>query len=300
MRLTWSKLRCALRKEISGLQAEKAFNKPTTDSPTLRTLGGPQATVEWLLDYKSHDRGEEDAVLRELRHQSQMGFKGPWLAVLFLGMWPVMEWTFRRMLTRAKSDGEAISAIWGGLAVALGNNKIWDEPGVARRLMYFVDRRAKADLTASGKERKGAKRVWAYLDAGVPKFNGLQHVDDSQETPHEVLPAFLNPPSREDDSDEGERRLVRQLLVDRWATTEPEADLLIRHFVQGDTLAAMAMEMGETKTNCRARCSRAICRLRKDGDSVRNLLVTLCQPERRRERKEPRRARTFKRRDTCR
>lgn len=271
---TWSGLRGALTKDVSGLRAERAFKKARQGEPALATLASPRAAVEWLLDFKRHGREEEDAVLRVLRRQSQTDKDGPWLAVLFLGLWPTMEWTFHRVRGFAREDPAAISALWGGLAEALGKDEIWGRPRVARRLMYFVWGRARAELTANRVETRKVAHVAAHLVAGMPKRDLKPYLDEVQE----AWPAFSNRSTEKPTVDAAETDAIQRVLEQGAGLSRPKADLVIRHFVQGETLAAIAKEKRETPAACRARSCRAIQDLRERGDWVRHLLVTLGRP----------------------
>ena len=274
MTLSWSGLRQILRQEVARPEAKRAYRAASVASVRLRGLGGPQGAVEWLLAPASHPVADEDAVVRELRVLCRADDTGFWMSLLFLGLWPVFEWGFRRVRKTAGTDHVAISAIWDGVLQALERDDLWDRPAVARRLMYFVRQRAYRILDADRREKEKLWRVAAYEEAGLPKGKGKLLIRDSLES----WPAFSSRSPRKDDSLESEIVALRLLLTDRLHLSAAEAELLIRHFVRGETLADLASEYGITPTVCRKRCSRAKQKLTARKQEVRAALVTLSGP----------------------
>jgi len=271
MDLSWSKLRDVLRRETARPEVERMYRRASAASDRLRALGGPQGAVEWMLAPASHPVADEDAVVRELRVLCRADDTGFWMSLLFLGLWPVFEWGFRLIRKMAGTDHAAISAIWDGLLQALERDDLWDRPGIGRRLMYFVRQRAYRMLDADRREKKHVGRVVAYEEAGLPKEEGKLLVRDSLES----WPAFSNRSPRKDDSLESEIAALRFLLTDRRRLSAEEAELIIRHFVRGETLADLASECGITPTVCRKRCSRAKQKLTARKEEVKAALVTL-------------------------
>jgi DNA-directed RNA polymerase specialized sigma24 family protein len=271
MALTWSELRRALQKEVSGWQAEQAFRKATAAGGPLAALASPQAAVAWLLAFKSHPREEEDAVLSVLRGLAGADPQGPWPAVLFLGLWPTMEWAFHHVRVEGQDDQARISALWGGLEEALEKEEVWDRAGIALRLRYFVWGRAKRVLHADEREQVKLRAVAAHEEAGLPKQGRELLVMDSPT----AWPAFANRSPQKDDADAGEILALRRLLTDGLDLPAATADLLIRHFVRGETLAELASEYGISPVACRQRCSRAVGYLRRRKEALRRHAVTL-------------------------
>jgi DNA-directed RNA polymerase specialized sigma24 family protein len=227
-----------------------------------------------LLAPATHPVADEDAVVRELRGLCRADDTGFWMSLLFLGLWPVFEWGFRRVRKTAGTDHAAISGLWDGLLQALERDDLWDRPGVARRLMYVVRQRAYRTLEADRREAEKLGRVAAYEVAGLPKEEGKLLIRDSLES----WPAFSNRSPRKDDSLEPEIAALRLLLTERLHLSAAEAELIIRHFVRGETLADLASEYGITATLCRKRCSRAKLKLTARKEEARAALVTLSEP----------------------
>jgi len=269
MSLSWSKLRHVLRKEISCSEAEQAFRTTGSRSELLGAFTGPQGAVDWLLAHRSHGIEDEDALVRELRALCLADDDGPWMAVLFLGLWPTFEWVKGKIFRIAKNDQTCISAIWEGLLQALEKENLWSRPGAVKRLMYFIRKHADKDLKDKS-EKKKLRRIASYEEAGVPKDGGTLRITESPE----AWPAFSNRSPRKDDSDESEIQSLRQLLVDRLGLSAPNAELLIRHFVRGETLADLASVYGISDVACRQRCSRIKCWLAAREDEVKSALVT--------------------------
>ena len=271
MDLSWSKLREILRREVARTEAERTYRRASTASDRLRALGGPQGAVEWLLAPASHPVEDEDAVLYELRALCRADDTGFWVSLLFLGLWPVFEWGFRRVRTPERGDPSAISAIWGALLDALERDDLWNRSGIAQRLMYLVRQRAQRILEVDRREAQKLEHVAAYEEAGLPKKQGKLQIRDSQES----WPAFSNRPPREDDSLDTEIAALRLLLTERLHVNASDTELLIRHFVRGETLADLALEYGISPFACRKRCSRAKQKLEAREEEVRAALVTL-------------------------
>ena len=270
MSLTWTRLREMLKKEISTPGAEQTFRAAQPRTALLGSFANPQSAVDWLLARRCHSVEDEDAVLRELRTCCLADDGALWMAVLFLGLWPVFEWVLGKVSKFADEDQAGISAIWEGVLQALEREDLWSRPGVAKRVMYFVRKRARGDLRADAREEKKLQRVAAYEEAGTPKDGGKLRVTESTE----AWPAFSNRSPRKDDSDEGEVRQLRRLLVEQLGLPASDAELLIRHFVKGETLLDIASDYGISHVACRQRCSRITRRLHSRSDEVRTALVT--------------------------
>ena len=270
MHLTWRELRVALRKEITQPEMEAAFQRMRGKHLIVRPHIDAGSMVRWLLDYRSHEMEAEDEMLMLLRQLALDSSSGPWQSLLFLGVWPSMEWVFRKLLPVAEDDHSIISAIWGGLIDVMEQDEFWRRPGVAKRLMYAVWKRARKDLLAPKKERERSIRLAEAEYAALPKISGDPIVRETQD----AWPTHFKNPNNQSPEIPEEIEKLRQLLVDHTQLSPAESELLIRHFVWEEPLSVIASQLGITHAACRKRCSRAVGKLRIIPSRLRYLFVT--------------------------
>jgi len=270
MHLTWKELRVALTKEITQPEAERAFRLIRSKYPVFDPYIDTGSAVKWLLDYRSHEVEAEDAMLTLLRSLALDSSSGPWQSLMFLGIWPSMEWVFRKLLPFSKGDHSIISAIWGGLIDVMDKDEFWCRPDIAKHLMYAVWKRARKNLLSPKKEREQTARLAKAEYAALPKISGDPIIRETQDAwPSHFKSHGDKPPEIPE-----EIKDLRQLLVDDLLLSEADSDLLIRHFVSEEPLSDIAEQLGITPAACRQRCSRMVRRLRFIPSRLRWLLVT--------------------------
>jgi len=275
MLLTWNGLRRALNQEIETPEAQKAFLAAGRGNPLLGRFPGPEEFVAWLLDHKNHSVADEDEALRVLRKLSltRKPESTLWQSILLLGIWPAVEWVFRKVREcEQDGDGAAISALWGGIVGALDKDDLWTEPGIAKRLMYFLWRRARADLRDVEFEHGKLARVHNHLMAGMMKW---RQGDEPSPELLESWPSFASRCEEEAAPTDSELASLHDQLTVKLQLPISDADLLIRHFVMGESLADIAKDCDISPAACRQRCSRIVKRLRTQPVRVRRGLVTL-------------------------
>ncbi len=272
MSLLWKELRIALNREIESIEARKIFAGIRESDPVLKDFQDPKALVNWLLDHDRHPMLEEDRALKILRDLclDKSEKAGIWQSILLLGLWPMAEWVYHK-IRDASEDEEVISAFWGGFNAALDKDDLWSQTGVAKRWMYFLWKRARANIREVELEHGKLAQVHAHLAAGAPK---RQDASDPEPEIMETWPEFRSKSDEEAGFASDELYTIHSQLTGVLRLSEAEADLVVRHFVLGESFSDIASTLNITPAACRQRCSRIIKRLRALPVRVRRTLVT--------------------------
>ena len=259
MHLTWRNLRTALTRAIHQPEAEREFRRIKEQFPVLAAHGEAGALVNWLSDFRSHDQSDEDEVLLLLRRLILDSEHTFWQSGLFLGLWQPMEWVHRKLQPFGENESTIISAIWGGLIAALEIDKLWNQPGIAKRVMYAVWERAKKELLEPQRERERLDRLVNMEFVALPRCAGepLYSAFENLWPIHRLKKGIQAPHIPE------EIESLRQKLRGDFALRSDDADLLIDHFVRDQPLYTIAAQRGLSYAACRQRCSRVARRLRK-------------------------------------
>lgn len=296
MPLTWNEFRKGLMREITDTKSTRAFERACDASSELARFADPESLTAWLLRHGRDRREEEDALLRALigRYRKDERRRGIWLALLILALWPSLTWVFQKLWPIAKglhgggfapedggetevvedkprnsprSETHATScldeiiagAIWGALTDVLEDGRVCEGAGIAKRLMYAVWKGAKAQLLDAQTEQVRQERLGEALEHSISRHEGKFLFG-----PDDVVPS----PFQETQGDRDGRPPDAELadlagrLVTDFSLSVSDADLVVRHAVLDETLAAIARERETSFPALRQRYSRAIRKIR--------------------------------------
>lgn len=296
MPLTWSAFRKGLMREITDTKSKKAFREAVQVLPALARFADSESVTAWLLRCGKDSRAAEDDLLRAIigLYRADDRHRGVWLALLILGLWPSLTWAFQKLWPLAKGthgggvasedgceaeaeedkpraprrsetpaavclDEVIAAAIWGALTDVLEDERLCDDPGVAKRLMYAVWKGAKAQLLDAQTEHARQIRLSASLEQAIPKHEGkfLFGPEGTVPSPFQETGGdrHVKPP-------DAELTDLAGRLVSDFGLSISDADLVVRHAVLHETLAAIAREREASFPALRQRYSRAIRKIR--------------------------------------
>lgn len=195
MRARWEAIRTSLIFSVTTLQAEREFKTVRGTEPVLERFDSPSHLVDYLTN-RTGDRDEKDAIYRILVWGVQTGVTWSELgmSLLWLGLWPALDATYRRRLKHFIDEPEALASAIGvqfssavgradlsrinRLAATLGMNTERDLVEALRR--EWTERNGRAelppddDLKAEGKstldflvEAEERRAMWARIREAV-------------------------------------------------------------------------------------------------------------------------------------
>jgi len=141
----------------------------------------------------------------------------------------------------------------------LEDGRVCEGAGIAKRLMYAVWKGAKAQLLDAQTEQARQEQLGKALEQAVPKHEGKFLFG-----PEDVVPSPFQETGGDRDVKPPDAELadLAKRLVADFGLSPSDADLVVRHAVLDETLAAIARERDASFPALRQRYSRAIRKIR--------------------------------------
>ncbi len=258
-----------MQTELTIASNIRLFDRIKQGHRDLAYFDSPEHLVDWLLDYESHGIDAEDDVLRSLRNLHTAGDQNStlWLAILLLGLWPAMEWSFCRIRRLYPSDAEAAGSIWDAVCGRLEKDDLWEKPRIAKRLMYaaWTNSRRQALREFDRKNREISLDQLLGALAQVDNKQEKAQRPGEEDTPHppkSITPAALISLPDIFNSEKQPLDVLQDRLVCEAGLSPSDAELLIDHIVIGERLVDLAKIYGISPSAIRKRYQRAKAQLR--------------------------------------
>jgi DNA-directed RNA polymerase specialized sigma24 family protein len=174
---------------------------------------------------------------------------------------------FRARKNPELADGEAASAIWSALNDSFAIERIWNQPGIAKRLMYFAWGRAKRQVSQDLREHEQCNHLVEQAASCGGRVNTRPGTlvsakrELSSAEWRELLAGIRDDPDvMPPDSD---LENLRGVLVTRYGLSPSSAELVVEHAVLGTSHEKIAHKLRVSAATIRQRYHRAIKSIRK-------------------------------------
>ena len=242
MRAQWEGVREALVQSIVTLESDLLYRELRRTRTTFSTFGSPSELVSFLsstdgpLDEKDEIYGALIGQVQDHGRDAELA-----LSIAMLGLWPGLDWVYRRNLRFFPSaPGELVSEISDLFTSNIANADLSRINRVAATLVRNVNR----DL------RRRLRRSWneARRRADLPDDDALD-TDDVVKGPWAV-----------DGSEEADLRAFRGWLN---AVVTTDRELLERVLLQGENTKEAGQALGLSHAAARKRFGRALEKVRR-------------------------------------
>ncbi len=275
MRRTWDALHESLVRSADSLDAHRVFETERQRQVELRPFEHPAALVDFFTT-KGGDLDRKDRIYAALVRTAQQSGDGAQLAVtiLWLGLWPALDATYRRLLRRYfHKDPEALVSEIGARFTSVIHNANLNR---INRVAATLRRNVQRDIL------DGLKRQWAE-EARRAHFPSDEFEDNedahtsvgdlklTRQSPHlrtRGMSKLGLPPYLDVDED---IRALRTLLA-KLVNSDADADLIIGMAVHEENQRELGERLGISYEAARKRVQRVqpvIERLKKELEEIR-------------------------------